>query len=68
MKMIRLKKYRLVTDRDLGYECQVWRWWFPFWVEMWESWSVRDNTHASIEEAEDFIKYKKKFVKTVTRK
>jgi|LakMenEpi03Aug12_release.lakeMendotaPanAssembly.Ray.scaffolds.fasta_scaffold867282_1 hypothetical protein len=50
MKKIKFKKYRIVKDNCNGYECQVWRLWFPFWVEMNFS-----NTHTSIEKAKCFI-------------
>jgi hypothetical protein len=50
MKKIKFKKYRIVKDNFNGYECQVWRLWFPFWVQMNFS-----NTHTSIEKAKCFI-------------
>ena len=50
MKKFR-KKYRIVYDTYCGYECQVWRWWFPFWCEMGIS-----NTHTDIESAKEYIK------------
>ena len=50
---MRLKKYRIVRDRYLGYECQVWRLWFPFWVQM-----DFTNTHSTIENAKEFIMIK----------
>lgn len=37
--------YRIVRDHFAGYEVQVWRWWFPFWVQ------PRTNTHCSVEGA-----------------
>jgi len=43
-------KYRIVTDRYLGYECQVWRWYWPFWSQM-----NFTNTHHSIEAAKKYI-------------
>jgi hypothetical protein len=43
-----MKKYRIVTDRYAGYEVQVWRWWFPFWLE------VGCNTHPTLERARAF--------------
>ena len=39
--------YRIVTDAYAGFEVQVWRWWWPFWVE-----AGGCNTHSSIERAE----------------
>ena len=50
---MKTKKYRIVTDNYCGYEVQIWRWWFPFWVQVWESGHI--NTHRSIEEAKEFI-------------
>lgn len=50
MKKIRFKKYRIVKDNFLGYECQCWRLWFPFWIQM--GWT---NTHTTIENARKFI-------------
>jgi hypothetical protein len=47
------KRYRIVTDRYCGYEAQVWRWWFPFWVQM--SFLGPINTFKSIEDARKFI-------------
>ena len=44
-------KYRIVRDNYAGYECQVWRPWFPFWVQMHIV-----NTHLSLESAIDYIK------------
>ena len=58
---MKLKRYRIVTDRYLGYECQVWRLWFPFWIQMGLT-----NTHRSIEDAEEYIRRGKgKLVKHV---
>lgn len=48
---MKLKKYRIVKDGYLGYECQVWKLWFPFWVQM-----NCGNTHRTIEAAKAFIK------------
>ena len=48
MKLIR---FRIIKDTYCGYECQIWRLWFPFWVQMNIS-----NTHRTIEEAKEFIK------------
>ena len=48
---IRIKRYRIVKDSFAGYEVQIWRIWFPFWVQM-----RFVNTHSSIEDAEEFIK------------
>jgi hypothetical protein len=42
-----MAQYRIVRDTYNGYEVQVRRWWFPFWVQLGFS-----NTHTSIERAE----------------
>lgn len=44
-------KYRIVTDAFSGYEVQVRRWWFPFWLQCGGT-----NTHASIDKAEAYAK------------
>jgi len=48
------KKYRIVTDKFAGYECQIWRLWWPFWVQM--NWT---NTNSLIEKAKEYIRNKK---------
>lgn len=48
--MIKFKKYRIVRDNFAGYECQVWRLWWPFWCQM-----NITNTHRTIEQAKEFI-------------
>ena len=45
------RKYRIVTDRYCGYEVQVWRWWFPVWIQAGGS-----NTHATVERAEAYAR------------
>lgn len=55
-----MAKYRIVTDKYCGYEVQVWRWWWPFWVQPY------CNTHLSIEAAERYAKdlnFKREVVK-----
>ena len=47
---MKLKKYRVVGDNYLGYECQVWRLWFPFWCQMDFA-----NTHHTLERAIKYI-------------
>ena len=47
---MKLKKYRVVRDTYLGYECQIWRLWWPFWCQMGFT-----NTHISIEKAKEYI-------------
>ena len=56
-------KYRIVTDRYAGFECQVWRWWWPFWVQMSGRNGMIANTHGSIDAAKEFIKSRKNRVK-----
>jgi len=31
--MVKLKEYRIIRDGAYEYKAQVWRLWFPFWVE-----------------------------------
>lgn len=40
------KRIRIVTDSYGGFEVQVWRWWWPFWVQFGGI-----NTHRSLESA-----------------
>ena len=47
---IKVVRYRIVRDNYLGYECQIWRLWFPFWCQM-----NFTNTHNTIERAIAFI-------------
>jgi hypothetical protein len=51
---MKLKRYRIVRDSYSGYGCQVWRLWFPFWVQM-----KYTNTSRTIEDAQTFIKERK---------
>ena len=44
------KRYRIVKDNYCGYEVQVWRIWFPIWIE-----SNYINTHSSLEKAKKHI-------------
>ena len=46
-------KYRIVDDSYHGYECQVWRWWWPFWAQM----NFRNgiNTFNTLKDAIDFV-------------
>lgn len=43
-------KYRIVTDKYAGFECQKWRWYFPFWCQMGVI-----NTFRDIDKAKQFI-------------
>lgn len=52
---MKIKKFRIVSDSYAGYECQIWRIWWPFWVQMGFT-----NTHTTLEKAKEFIaNYKK---------
>jgi hypothetical protein len=46
-------KYRIVTDRFAGYECQEWNWYWPFWTQM-----NGINTHDSIEQARSWLDHR----------
>lgn len=48
-------KYRIVRDNYAGYEVQVWRWWFPFYIQCGDVDGIC-NTHMSLESAKEFIK------------
>lgn len=39
-------RYRIVADTYAGFEVQIWRWYWPFWVE-----ANFSNTHSSEEGA-----------------
>jgi hypothetical protein len=41
--------WRIVTDKYCGYEVQVRRWWWPFWICHGFA-----NTHTNIEAAERY--------------
>jgi hypothetical protein len=43
------KRYRIVTDRYLGYEVQVKYWWWPWWIMPFS------NTHYTIEKAKELV-------------
>jgi hypothetical protein len=47
--------YRVVRDEYRGYETQILRLWWPFWVEL-GGLSTHINTHYTIEEAEAFAR------------
>jgi hypothetical protein len=51
-----MARYRIVTDEYAGYEAQCWRWWWPFWTQC----GPLGNTHFSVEEAENYIRIKRK--------
>lgn len=56
---IKTTRYRIVRDGYLGYEVQVWRLWFPIWLECWGNGGPA-NTHTSLEKAQEFIEQHKK--------
>ena len=43
-------RYRIVTDKYLGYEVQIRKWWWPFWIGLSEPGGPL-NTWASIRHA-----------------
>jgi hypothetical protein len=47
---IKVIRYRIVRDGYAGFECQKWRLWFPFWLQMGYA-----NTHPSIDVAISYI-------------
>ena len=47
-------KFRIITDNYRGYEVQIKRWWFPFWVECWRDGMV--NSFSSVDDAKKWIK------------
>lgn len=47
-------KYRIVRDSWLGFEVQIWRWWWPFWTDHFNG--KITNTFATVDRAEEFIK------------
>lgn len=63
-KFVRLfrTRYRIVTDKYLGFEAQYRYWWSPLWLQVGFS-----NTHSSEREAIDFIKRKIKKKRVVSK-
>lgn len=43
-------KLRIVNDNYSGYEVQIWRWYWPFW--MMPGYSI--NTFRSVSQAEEY--------------
>lgn len=43
--------YKIVADRWAGYEVLVWRWYWPFWVQLGGT-----NTHSNLEDAKRYLK------------
>lgn len=64
-------EYRIVTDAFAGFEVQLRRWWWPFWVE-----ADYVNTHATVEAAERYatqhaqgaVKYLGRFQADISQK
>ncbi len=44
-------RYRIVSDDYAGYEVQIKRWWFPFWIQCGLC-----NTHLSADRAEAYAR------------
>ena len=44
-KKLSWSRYRVVRDHYAGYEAQIKRWWFPFWL------MIGVNTHGTEEAA-----------------
>lgn len=53
------RKYRIVSDKFSGLECQQWRSWFPFWLQMSKA-GYSTNTFGNLDEATKFIRSKEK--------
>ena len=52
-------KYRIITDVYNGFECQIKKWYFPFfWFQLWHTGSV--NSFVSEREAREFIEMHRK--------
>ena len=47
--------FRIVEDEYCGYEVQVKRWWFPFWIEKSQYGWVNANTFTSLDTAINWI-------------
>jgi len=65
MKLFKTR-YRIVTDRYLGYEVQSRRWWFPFWIQCSDDRYYCANTHHSVDAAKAFIERRLTQNKVVT--
>lgn len=61
MKNIFKTKHRVVSDIHLGYEVQVKRFVFPFWVQCWKNGCI--NTFESYESAKSWVDSGKKKAK-----
>jgi len=47
------KCYRIILDEHAGYEVQIWRIWFPFWVQKHHVGHI--NTFSTIVHAKAWI-------------
>ena len=54
MKNIFKTKHRIISDDYSGYEVQVKRFIFPFWVQCWDY--GPSNTFSSCEDAKNWVK------------
>jgi len=50
---MKLKRYRIVRDSHCGYSYQIWKFFWPFWV-------CGYGTFSTIEEAENTIEIRRK--------
>lgn len=53
----KFRKYRIVSDQFAGYEVQIWRIWWPFWIELGFV-----NTHFSIESAREYARKRQRTI------
>lgn len=66
LKINNMKKYRIVADEWAGYEVQIWRLWWPFWVQCGDR-GKKANTHPTIQDAENYAKKHSMLGKEVKR-
>ena len=59
------RKYRIVTDRYLGFEVQKKVWYFPFWFQIRCKRGFFLNTNRTIEDSEKLIEMDKTNSRTV---
>jgi hypothetical protein len=60
-------KYRIVTDKYAGYEVQVKKWFWPFWVETFpiDSFHSVERAEKHIENIKNKTPFKPKVIKYV---
>ena len=51
-------KIRIVEDNYSGYEFQVWRWYFPFWINVY--YNTAKSPKIAEEMANDYVKMRGK--------